>query len=162
MRLTASRFCFDHNIDYFHGKKANKANNFKFLNCSLFPPKENLTWLSRLINHVLIFSFISDHFSLYYSATKPVGPIHTRDFCSLTYSHSFPPFPSFWVCLNSFSLHYGQGSPFHGVILAQLASFFHIWIFTVLHAFMVRWFIFCYSYLHISQSSGNTRSSHNS
>lgn len=147
MRLTKSRFCFDPHIDYFLGKKANKANNINFLNCSLLPPKENLTWLSRLINHVFIFSFISDPFSLYYCPTKPVSPIHTRDFSSLTYSHSFPPFPSFWVCLNSFSWHYGQGSPLHGVIFAQLLSFFHIWMFTVLHAFMVTCLIFCLLWL---------------
>ena len=73
---------------------------------------------------MLIFSFISDPFSLYYSATKPVSRIHTRDFSSLTYSYCFPPFPSFWVCLNSFSLHYGQGGRLHGVIFAQLLFFF--------------------------------------
>lgn len=112
MRL--SRF-FNPNIHYFLAKEQIKQIISKILlNCSLLPSKEHLTWFLRLINLVLIFYFITNHFSLYYSPTKPVGPICTRVFCSLTYSHSFLSF-SFLLGMPEFFFLYIMDKAIHSM-----------------------------------------------
>ena len=163
MRLTKSRFCFDPNIDYFLGKKANKANNINFLNCYLLHLKKNLTCLSRLSNHVL---------SLVLSQIPSLCTIPQPN----QWVAFIPETSALWL-IHIVSLHFlpfGYASTLFLYIMGKgvdsmesfLLNYFFFFIYECSQSSMPLWwhvsYSVCYGYLHISQSSGNPRSSHNS